>query len=383
MADLLRLMIALASRVFLFCLLPFIRIRPGRVLFQSYREKQYSCNPKYVSEALLRLRPKGLEVAWSFREPEKFAYLEKEGVRVLKAGSLRAVLYALSAQVVCVNTYYKPTLPRRKGQMQMRTWHGGGAYKRVALMEKMNPVRRESLRLQLSGATLYLSSSKAFTQQTIRESFGFTGEVLNCGMPRNDLLINGAGAARLQEIRKNAGLPEGARLALYAPTYRAQLKTDMHALDTEALTKALEARFGGKWLVAYRGHVFVREGRVNVPDLSAYPDMQELLLIADALITDYSSSMWDMSLTGKPVFLYCPDLDEYVSSRDFYTDIRTWPYPLAQSNEALCAQVRAFDEEKYKEALRRHHEALGSCETGQASRTAAQRILDEIDRVKS
>lgn len=383
MAELIRLLIALASRAFLSCLLPFIRIRPGRVLFQSYREKQYSCNPKYISEELQRLRPKGLEVAWSFREPEKFSYLEKQGVRVLRAGSFKAALYALSAQVVCVNTYYKPTLPRRRGQMQMRTWHGGGAYKRVALMEKMPPLKRLSLRLQLSGATVYLSSSKAFTQQTIRGSFGFTGEVLECGMPRNDLLINGESQERIREIRKAAGIPEGVHLALYAPTYREELKTDMHALDVDTLTRALEERFHGKWLVAYRGHVFVRAGKVNVPDLSAYPDMQQLLLIADALITDYSSSMWDMSLSGKPVFLYCPDLDEYISSRDFYTDIHTWPYPLAQSNEALCAKVRAFDETEYKEALRRHHEALGSFETGQASRAAAQRILDEIDRAKS
>ena len=374
MAELIRLLIALASRAFLRCLLPFIRIRPGRVLFQSYREKQYSCNPKYISEELQRLRPKGLEVAWSFREPEKFSYLEKQGVRVLRAGSFKAVLYALSAQVVCVNTYYKPTLPRRKGQMQMRTWHGGGAYKRVALMEKMPPLKRLSLRLQLSGATVYLSSSKAFTQQTIRGSFGFTGEVLECGMPRNDLLVTGAWRSAAKRVREQLSLNE-ARLALYAPTWREGGSAAQP--DVERLRSALSARFGGTWVIAFRGHHAASGAQRADVDLTAYPDMQELLCAADVLITDYSSSIWDMSLTGKPAFLYCRDLASYTRERDFFTDIASWPFPLSQSDAELEKNILSFDEAAYAKAIARHHEELGSCESGSASLITARRILKE------
>jgi len=373
MSDFLRLILALASRAALSLCLPFLKIRNNRVLFQSYREKEYSCSPKYICEKLMRLCPNGLEIAWSFRKPENFRFLEEKGIRVLRAGSWEAVKYALTARVVCVNTYYKPTLPRRKGQLQLRTWHGGGAYKRVAGAEKLPFFRKLYIKLQLTGANLYLSSSEVFTRQTIRESFGYTGEVMNTGLPRNDILVNGADTGI---IRAELGLKPGERLALYAPTWRyGYVKTDF-MLDAERLTAALSKRFGGRWVYAFRGHVFSR-GDVPARDLSSYPDMQRLLACADVLITDYSSSMWDMSLTGKPVFLYATDLDSYIAERDFYTDIHTWPYPLAESNDELEQNILGFDDKKYALNVKAHHDALGSFEHGTASNAAAKRILSE------
>ena len=378
MGELIRLVIAFLSRSALRLCLPFLPIKTDRVLFQSYREKKYACNPRYICEKLLELRPEGIEVAWSFREPEKYAFLKDKEIRVLRAGSWEAVKYALTAKVVCVNTYYKPTLPRRKSQVQIRTWHGGGAYKKVAGQEKMTFLKRMSVKYQLSGATLYLSSSRAFTEQTIRDSFGFAGEVLEIGMPRNDVLINGVSGEELRNIRKTIGLGDGVRLALYAPTYRDDLAVDEFGLDADLLKNALSERFGGSWLIAYRGHVFVTGKPENLTDFSAFDDMQPLLLAADALITDYSSSMWDMSLTGKPVFLYCPDLDRYDRGRGFYTSPESWPYPLAKDNEGLKRNILAFDETDYAQKIKAHHEALGCCETGRASELAAQRILSEI-----
>ena len=89
-----------------------------------------------------------------------------------------------------------------------------------------------------------------------------------------------------------------------------------------------------------------------------------------------------MSLTGKPVFLYCPDLNEYDRERGFYTPIESWPYPLAQNNDELEANIRSFDEDAYAQKLKAHHEALGCCETGRASELTAERILREIDAAK-
>ena len=373
--------IALLSRVALrpLCLMP---IRKNRVLFQSFLEKQYSCNPRYISEALQRLAGGRLEIAWSFRAPEAFRPLEKTGVRVLKSGTWEALRYALTARVVCVNTYYKPTYPRRRGQFYLRTWHGGGAYKRVGSGMRMAFPERLFTRLEQSGASLYLSSSRAFTQLTIRDSFGYRGEVMEKGMPRNDLLLNPRDPALVAEIRGEIGLADGERLVLYAPTYRADTQAHDFGLDSARLEEALADRFGGRWRTAFRSHhvTMFREKGGNARgalDVTRYPDMQRLLLVADALVTDYSSCMWDMSLTGKPVFLYCPDLTEFRAERDFYTDIRSWPFPLAETNGALAENVRSFRAEEYAEAVRRHHEALGSFETGRASIEAARRIMAE------
>ncbi len=380
LALIFQIIIALCMRA-AFCVLFVFPVKKNRVLFQAFREKQYACNPKYISEALRRTHGNEIEIGWSFRDPEKFSYLKDMGIRVMKAGTFEAYKYALTAKVVCINTYYKPTLPKRRTQLFLRTWHGGGAYKRVGKMQKQPPLMRFYLSLQQDGNSIYLSSSRAFTQQTLRESFGYLGKVIEKGMPRNDILINSADPDEKARIRKAIGLCEGKRLALYAPTYRDDNLPSAFGLDYERCARALSARFGGEWVMGYRGHNFTYRGdhtksAMGAIDLTSYPDMQELLLVADVLITDYSSSIWDMSVASKPAFLYATDLKQYSQERDFYTDIRTWPFPLSENNDELEKNILSFNEEKYLSDIRAHHEELGSYETGSAAGYAAEYIYN-------
>ena len=105
--------------------------------------------------------------------------------------------------------------------------------------------------------------------------------------------------------------------------------------------------------------------------------MQPLLLAADCLITDYSSSIWDASLAGLKTFLYCPDIANYISIRNFYSDIRTWPGILSEDNQSLIDSILCFDETAYAERIACHHEALGCCETGRAATMTAELILSQ------
>ena len=357
-------------------------VRKNRVLFISYLGKRYSCNPKAISEQCLRLYGNKLEIGWVFRKPEEFAFLKEQGIRILDAKSFSFIKYALTARVIVTNGYYKPSLPRRKKQFYLRTWHGGGAYKAVGSMMEMGALERLFIGMQQSGADLYLSSSDAFTDLTLRKSFGYEGEVLSCGMPRNDMLVNAPDPARVAEIRQKAGIPENAHLCLFAPTYRKDAVLHDICPDYTRLKNALEKRFGGTWVIAYRSHhvtMYLNQSRMaeGILNLTDYPDMQELLYVSDALITDYSSSIWDMSLSYKKVFLYCPDLKSFSSERDFYMDIRLWPFPLSENNDELEKNILSFDEEKYLSDVKRHHEELGSRETGKAAYLTAKRIGKE------
>ncbi len=356
------------------CMLP---VRSNRVLFVSYRGEQYSCNPKYISEKLFEIAGGSLDIGWGFHQPEKFAFLSESGVRVLNDRKFNFVIFALTSRVIVTNAYYKPHLPRRRGQYFMLTWHGGGAYKRVGGMENLPRLHKAFVRFQQTGASLYLSSSEAFTRLTVRESFGYRGEVMEKGMPRNDILLAGVCDDAVSNIKAELGLAPDQKLALYAPTYSQSGASGEYDLDFARAADALSKRFGGDFAFAYRGHRFdfarKCEGVINA---SEYPDMQRLLLAADVLITDYSSCIWDMSLTGKPVFLYATDLSEYISVRNFYTDIHTWGFPLSQSNAELVSNILSFDENAYRENVKRHHAVLGIRETGRASEEAAKRIID-------
>ena len=357
--------------------LRLLPVKQNRVLFVSFRGKQYSCNPKYISKALQKY--KDAEIIWAFHKPEKFKYLEKSGIKVIGDRGLEFIITALTARVVVTNTYYKPFIPRRKKQFYLRTWHGGGAYKKVTYPKGLMGL---NIRMQQQGADLYLSSSKEFTRSTLREAFGYKGEVLEVGMPRNDMLVSGEWKRIGLEVKKELGL-EGKKILLYAPTFRDK-GGDGDKIEFEKVKAALSRRFGGEWVALYRGHHVVTDTKTACfgdMDVSLYPDMQPLLCAADVLITDYSSSMWDMSLTGKKVLLYCTDLAEFSSSRDFFTDIHTWPFPLAENGEALLENISRFDEAAYASAIQRHHDALGNAETGRAAQITAEKIA-EILRIK-
>ena len=357
---------ALIGRVIL-TPLRLLPVKPKRVLFVSFRGKQYSCNPRYISEAL---EGSGLELIWAFHEPEKFKYLEEKGIRVISDRTLQFVLTAMTSRVIVTNTYFKPYLPRRRQTKYLRTWHGGGSYKRVTYPRGLKGFY---IGLQQQGADLYLSSSKKFTRETIREAFGYKGEVLEAGMPRNDALVTGAWKEIGEKTKQELEISE--HIALYAPTYREDSVKNGYGLDVTALREALTARFGGEWKILFRGHHVVANQDEMTGfdgDESGYPDMMPLLAAADVLITDYSSSMWDMSLMKKPVFLYCTDIKSYVSERDFFTPISEWPFPISENNEELNKNIRLFDEKAYAENVSAHHEALGNCETGTAAAKTAE-----------
>lgn len=372
-------LVHLLTRVF--CLFP---LNSRRVLFSSYSGRQYSDSPRAISECL-READGSLEIVWAFLQPENYAALRAEGVRTVRYKSLRYLYYALTAGVYVDNVEFWSALRFRRGQMVLETWHGGGAYKKVgADRQDVGERERRHAVDKMRQVTLFLSSSRAFTERVIRGSYRYTGEVLEAGLPRNDDLIKGR--LRARAVFDFYGIPEGTRLLLYAPTFRkneARLGRGAQSgpeADWPRLRAALAERFSGNWMLLRRSHYYLApqsagreaEGIVEVSD---YPDMQRLLAAADVLLTDYSSSMWDFSLSGKPCFLLAEDLAAYRHERDFYTPIESWPFPLAHDPEELLLRIRNFDADDYGRRVQAHHEALGARESGEAARRAAEAIL--------
>ena len=363
----------------LFRLLP---LQP-RVNFIAFSGRQYSDSPRRISELLLREHPE-IQQIWAFNEPEKFRFLEETGIKVVKYKSLQYLYYVMTSKVYVDNAEFWSILKFRPGQMVLETWHGGGAYKRVG-GHRIDVNQREQRHAveKMNKITLFLSSSKAFTDFVIRGAYQYKGEVLECGLPRNDDLLK-ADAAVSAKVRQALEIPEHAKVLLYAPTFRNSHSLDLYDVDFARLQKALEARFGGEWVILLRMHYYLSDKAMSsalpfLRNATDYPDMQDLLLCADALLTDYSSCMWDFSLLHRPCFLYARDIAEYRGERDFYTPIEDWPFPLAANNEELEQVIAGFDESRYHEAVLRHHRDLGSTESGTAAKQCADRIADFLN----
>lgn len=360
-------------------------LRQDKVVFISYGgggRHEFSCNPKYVLLALRRVAPQ-LSLSWVTHDPTRYPELAELGVQALKHGSPAAIRTLLTSAVVVSNGAYLMWFPFRRAQFVINTWHGGGAYKRLP---GEHPDAAPELRRKQAHSSrvtsLFLSSCRAFTTGVIREGFGYSGAIAEIGLPRNDLLLGGDRTALDARTRAQLGLPAHARTVLLAPTIRHEAVLDGQ-LDQAALTAALERRFGGEWWVLHRAHKLSTAEPADASgahwlDVADYPDMQELLSLADVLVSDYSSTIWDYSLTGKPCFLYLPDLAAVRERPGFYINPAEWGFPLAESNAALQAAIRDWEPEQYREAVRTHHRNLGSMESGRASEIVAERILQHL-----
>lgn len=353
-------------------------LEKNKIVFMSHKGKQYSCNPQYICEYLMENYPGKFNIVWAFKEPKEYEYLRKKGITIVKYESVKHLKEMMTAKVIITNVDTFIYLPHRKGQMVLDTWHGGGAYKTCGFM---NPQNLDKLRKRVrferlySRINLYLSSSKMFSEQTIRQSRHFKGKILEIGMPRNDILVNQNRPELVDKVKDYFNLSHDIKLVLYAPTFRSEKENENFPKpDFTEVQQALTEKFGGKWCTLFRQHHFYDSENTKVISATNYPDMQELLYASDVLITDYSSCIWDFSLMYKPVFLYCPDLKRYTDERSFYMPIEKWPFILCEGQKALINNIRKFDDIDYRDKIEEHHRILGSCEAGKATQIICERI---------
>ncbi|MCD8117253.1 MAG: CDP-glycerol glycerophosphotransferase family protein [Oscillospiraceae bacterium] len=344
-------------------------VKKGRVVFFSHHGNYYSCNPKYISEYLEKSYPGEFEIVWAFTCPEHFRELQDRGIKIIRYGSLARLYYEATAQVSINNIGSFSWMPLRKSQLHINTWHGGGCYKKVSLGEKKNDsVMKKTLIMTAQETSYMISTSKYFSEYVIPNDFGYNGYVLNCGFPRNDILINGDRLAIRKKVGEYFCVGEDCDLLLYAPTWRYEKKKEIILPNFKEIKNAYTERFGRECAILFRAHpwmLFEVDGDelINATD---YPDMQELLLACDMLISDYSSCIWDYSLTYRPCLLFTPDLDEYVADRGFDVDIYEWGFPVCKTNESLCSTIRSIDDDKIRKAMEKHQNDLGSFERGEA-----------------
>lgn len=362
-------------------LLPHKKIVNTQIMFSSYLGKQYSCNPKYISEYIMHNAPE-YTLIWAFKNPNEYHYLTKKGIQLVTYNSFKFIKLCLSSKYIITNVRDMTYIPFSKKQQIINTWHGGGAYKCVGSSKAtLSKSENHRQRIATKNPTIYLSSSKIFSELTLKRSFNHTGIILNTGMPRNDLLIKENKPELKAKIYEYYNIPSQNKLVIYAPTYREGKKAADYSFETEAVCSALSARFKGEWTVIFRMHYYIAEelsaNNPNYINASNYPDMQELLYVSDVLITDYSSSIWDFSFTKRPCFLYATDLSKYDMTQGFYTDINTWPFSLAQNTRELLENIKKYDKNNYSIQIDKHHLNFGSYETGNASRKVFEYIKSQ------
>lgn len=361
-------------------------IQRRKIVFDNFSGRGYGCDPKYICEEL-RKRGENLDLVWLLNGEEGDL---PDGVRAVPYGSWKA-MYELATAGIWVDnvkTSYRPY--KRKTQFYLQTWHSSlGLKKNEADSANGLPSGYEKNSMRDAKITDLMYANNDFRLERYQKSYWYHGPVIKCSVPRCSVLFGETNAVR-DKVREYFGIPKGANIILYAPTFRRSPSLDIYRMDYEKIRKAasestLLNEKGGDVFFLVRLHtrlLGMAEGLSygrNVINATYYQDMQELLAAADFLISDYSGSIFECAFAKKPAFLYVPDLDVYrKNDRGLYFELEEMPFPYAGTEEGLCEKIRHFSLDQYEEKCAAFAEKIGLEEDGQGAVFMADLLLDVI-----
>lgn len=367
-------------------------IEPNKLVF--YTTGGYFGHGKYIAEQLLKMRT-DLDIVWMVSD---LTLNVPKGVRLVFWKNRKKYVHEMRTAKIWIHDDMVPLdIHKRKEQIYVQVKHWSSVTLKTFGFD-FTTYRNDTVEIAMckhnSEMMDYIITGSKFDTDTCRSGFGFEGEIIQAGSPRSDVLFNES--KYRQKICSYYNFDNSKKIMLYAPTFRYKQggSNIREAYETninyELIVKKLASRFSDEWCVLLRLHPLVSETSKSIKlldyviDASNYPDSQELVAAADAMITDYSSIMFEPAFVRKPVFLFAPDRKEYINGeRKLLIDYDTLPFPNAESNEELAYNIENFNQEDYVRQVDLFMENYGVHEDGHASERAAKFILELIDGIRS
>lgn len=359
------------------------------IVFESYLGKQYSDNPKalylYIKEHYPDYR-----LYWSINK-DRISLFSHEDIRIIKRLSLKWILIMSRSKYWITNTRLPLWIPKPANTIYVQTWHGTPLKKLGVDIEevKMPGTTTRSYKRDFISESKkwdYLVSPNSYSTNIFKRAFQFSGEMIESGYPRNDVL-NKKMVSR-DNLLKTLNLPLDKKIILYAPTWR---DNQYHAkgeykFNLELDLKALEQELGDNYIVLLRTHYLIAD-QIDIEnysgfvyDFSTHNDISDLYLVSDILITDYSSVFFDYAVLRRPILFFVYDIKEYRDDiRGFYFDLEKYaPGPLLENNEQLLSALKRLNVDtfepgpKYEDFIRTYC----SLEDGNAAKRVVETLLE-------
>lgn len=294
------------------------------VLFESFSGKQVGDSPLDIAIELQKTHPE-LSLIWTITPGQNQA---PSGMVGLKQGSTRWLKALARSKYLVNNANFPSYFRKRDGQIYLQTWHGT-PLKMIGNDIRNNRTSKvyQDTMIREAGYWDYLISPNPYCSAIFPKAFTTGARLLELGYPRNDRLSGFAHDQR-QAIRQSLGVSDpNQTLVLYAPTWRDAERGSKGGWEAvDYLNENSQLPTG--YTLLYRGHANThashkKRAADNVADVTLYPDVANLFIAADVLVTDYSSVMFDFSVTGKPIIFLTPDIESYERDRGFYFDFRS------------------------------------------------------------
>ena len=386
------------GKAFLYSLIFYLcRIFPiekNKIVFWSFEgTRGFCCNPKYMAEEILKRNRENSDkwkLVWLVDDTDtEFP----SGIEKVKNTLWNRVYHMSTAGYWVGNSRTFYGTKKRKGQMYIQTWHGAICIKPIGKYRGELFPRIAYLVSRADSCLIdYVLSNCDWCDIHYRGGLVYDGTIIRTGKPRCDVLINRKEEMRNQ-IRSLYGLPQNAKILLYAPTFRGGSQITQRtvakgksSINFEELCNSLEQRFGGQWFIFIRLHpqlaakkeqYYIKETSERLVDVTQHLDMNELIAASDAFISDYSGSIFEAAILRMPCFIYADDLEDYIEERgDLFFDLYKLPFPVALKNDDLIKNVVSFDLETYVKNVDEFMMEQGVIEDGHSS----ERAVNLIDR---
>lgn len=368
------------------------------ILFSSFNGKSYADSPKAIYKYILNDdKYKDYKLVWVFKEIDKYKYLEEnENTIIIKQGTKEHEQYLAKAKYWFCNHRVLDHQYPKKNQVYVQCWHGTPLKKLGFDLTKtdnaLNTLSEMQYRYNIDAKKFkYMLSPSKFATEKFISAFNLKKLkkekcVVEKGYPRNDFLKNYT-EDNVKEIKEKLGINKSnKKIILYAPTWRDnQHEAGIgYTYKTELDFGELQSELGQDYIILFRAHYFVankfdfEKYKGFVYNVSDIDDINELYVISDMLITDYSSVFFDYANLKRPIIYYMYDFDMYKNDmRGFYINLNELPGNIVKTEKELIDQIKnTAINFKYNEKYERFNKRYNYLDDGSASKRVIQNIVD-------
>lgn len=369
------------------------------ILFEAFGGRNYTCSPKAIYEKMLTMKEfKDYTFIWSFINPEKHEVKKDKRLKIIKSKSKEYYKYMSISKYWIVNSIIEEGITKKKGQVYVQCWHGtplkrlrydivvnGASLNSVEEIRKRNDIDAKKFDFFISPSKY---CTEKFTSAFNLKALGKENIIIEEGYPRNDFLFNKT-KKDIDAIKKKLNLPLDKKVIFYLPTFRDNQHTSgvgytyKLGIDFDSLKK----KFSKDYVILFSPHYFIENSidltkyKGFIYNVAKYDEINELYLVSDIIMTDYSSVFFDYANLKRPMLFYMYDIDDYKGNlRDFYISLDELPGPIAKTQEELENNLKNIDKEfkKNKEKYEKFNEKYNYLDDGNASERVIKVIFKEM-----
>ena len=379
------------------CMVKILPVKKNIILFESNLGRNYTGNPRAVYEEMVR---QGLdekyECVWFFENPRKKI---PGKAKIVKRARFQYLYYMAVARVWLFDCRQPEFLIKRKETSYIQTWHGTPLKKLALDMEQIDSVVSSSIeeyheQFRKNTSTWdYLVSQNRFSTETFRRCFAFEDKpILEVGYPRNDILFRRNNEKYINKLKEQYNIPKDKKVILYAPTWRDNefYVQGCYKFVSPLDFKKAQEELGDEYVFLVKYHYLVSD-KIDWSEYEGFVysfnekvDISRLYLIADMMITDYSSVMFDYSLLKRPMLFFAYDLENYENNlRGFYFDfLKEAPGPISKTTDQLIADIKNYDKTEWASKYAAFSEKYNKADDGKASEKIVEKIKGFMEEKK-